>query len=198
MRIGYARVSTDDQKLRMQVTALEEAGCERIFEDRGISGGAVVKPEYEKALSIARAGDELVVWKLDRLARKVTFLIEEVARIEEAGLSFRSLTENIETRSVGGRLFFHVMAALAEFERDTIRERTKVGVAAARAAGKRIGRKPSISADQWKTARKLLMTEPPTPVTRVAEMLGVTRVTIYQRIKKDEKLMAWRKERKGR
>lgn len=196
MKIGYARVSTQEQNLRMQVAALRAAGCDRIYEDQGISGAAVVKPGYQQALDDAETGDELVVWKLDRIARKVSFLIEEIGRIEAAGLSFRSLTESIETASPGGRFFFHVMAALAELERDTIRQRTKAGVDAARAAGKRIGRKPTITPEQWKTARKLLMAEPPTPVVQVAEMLGVTRVTIYEHIKKDAELVEIRKRKR--
>ena len=196
MKIGYARVSTDEQNLRMQVMALREAGCERIFEDQGVSGAAVIKPQYEAALDHARAGDELVVWKLDRLARKVTFLIDAIERIEREGLSFRSLSEKIETASVGGRLFFHVMAALAEFERETIVERTTAGIAAARKAGKHVGRPPTITPERWKTVRKLLVADPPTPVTEIAKMLGVARVTVYDHIRKDPMLAAYRDSRR--
>ncbi len=125
MRIGYARVSIDEQSMPLQEKALREAGCTRIFRDEGVSGGAMFKPAYIEALEYARPGDELVVWKLDRLSRRLAFLLDEIAAIEARSLAFRSLTENIDTTAPGGEIFFHVIRALTGFERDTIEDRAR-------------------------------------------------------------------------
>jgi DNA invertase Pin-like site-specific DNA recombinase len=129
MLVGYARVSTHDQTLALQRDALQQAGCSRIFTDTA-SGARADRPGLEDALGFARPGDTLVVWKLDRLGRSLPHLLETVARLQERGVGFRSLTEQLDTTSSGGKLVFHVFAALAEFERDVIRERTQAGLAA--------------------------------------------------------------------
>lgn len=185
MLIGYARVSTPDQSVRSQVQALKAAGCEKVFSDEGVSGAAVFKPEYEEALTFARRGDTLVVWKLDRLSRRTRDLIDEVQRIEDAGMNFRSLQDAIDTNTSVGKFFFHVMAAIAELERDGIRERTKAGLAAARRAGKRLGRPPSISDDQWDIIRPMISEQTHT-IREISTLIGVSRQAIYRRLKKEE------------
>ena len=142
MLIGYARVSTDDQNTQLQTDALERAGCNRIFREKA-SGAKTDRPELARVLDTLRKGDVLVVWKLDRLGRSLPHLIELVADFETRGIGFRSLTENIDTTSATGRMFFHMMGALAQFERDRIRERTLAGLVAARAQGRFGGRPPS-------------------------------------------------------
>jgi len=132
MLIGYARVSTDDQNLALQRDALSAAGCERVFEDQGISGTTRVRLGLDSALTALASGDVLVVWKLDRLGRSLLHLIDTLAALGERGVGFRSLSEAIDTGSAGGRLVFHLMGALAEFERSLIVERTTAGLKAAR------------------------------------------------------------------
>src|SRR3954462_5866786 len=139
MLVGYARVSTQDQTLALQQDALTTASCERIFSDT-ISGAKADRPGLEQALAYVRTGDTLVVWKLDRLGRSLPHLIATIAALQERGIGFRSLTEQIDTTTSGGKLIFHVFAALAEFERDIIRERTQAGLIAARARGRKGGR----------------------------------------------------------
>src|SRR3954453_22725807 len=141
MLIGYARVSTTDQTLALQQDALTTAGCERIFTDTA-SGSKTDRPGLVEALTYARPGDTLVVWRLDRLGPSLKHLIETVTHLQETGIHFRSLQEQIDTGSSGGKLIFHVFGALAEFERDLIRERTKAGLVAARARG-RVGGRPT-------------------------------------------------------
>src|SRR6187397_2709116 len=138
MFISYARVSTEDQTLALQQDALQQAGCERIFTDTA-SGSRVDRPGLEEAIEYVRPGDTLVVWKLDRLGRSLPHLIDTIRQLQERGVGFKSLTEQIDTTTSGGKLIFHVFAALAEFERDVIRERTHAGLAAARARGRRGG-----------------------------------------------------------
>src|SRR5687767_648949 len=150
MLIGYARVSTTDQTLALQQDALQQAGCERVLTDLA-SGGAVERKGLEDALGFARTGDTLVVWKLDRLGRSLRHLIETINRMQARGVGFRSLTEQIDTTTSGGKLVFHVFGALAEFERDLIRERTQAGLRAARARG-RTGGRPKVLADAKKVA----------------------------------------------
>lgn len=152
MRIGYARVSTEDQKIDLQINALDKAGCERIFVDQGLSGGAFERPGLNEALSHLTQGDTLVVWRLDRLGRSLIKLVHLVDRLGKRGVEFHSLTENIDTSSSGGRLVFHMMAALSEFERSLISERTRAGMAAARLKGKHLGRPPALSADALEEA----------------------------------------------
>ena len=153
--IGYARVSTAEQDSALQTDALHKAGCERVFEDTA-SGAKADRPGLADALAYLRNGDVLVVWRLDRLGRSLPHLIETVGKLEARGVGFRSLTENIDTTTPGGRLIFHVFGALGQFERDLIRERTKAGLTAAAARGRKGGRKPVITADKLQRAREFL------------------------------------------
>jgi len=178
MLIGYARVSTADQRLDMQVDALERAGCERIFSDYA-SGRRADRAGLEALRSHLRPGDTLVVWKLDRLGRTVRQLVEMVAELNCAGINFASVTDGIDTSTPSGRFFFHVMAALAEMERDLVRERTRAGLSAAKARGRVGGRKPKLTKQQLTHARRLL-DDLTTTGAEVAETLGVSRSTLYR------------------
>jgi len=140
MRIGYARVSTQDQRSELQLDALAAAGCEQVFHEK-MSGKDKDRPELETCLKVVRQGDTLIVWRLDRLGRSLKDLVEIVHELQDRGIGLQSLTENIDTTNAGGKLIFHVFAALAEFERNLIRERTVAGLAAARARGRKGGRK---------------------------------------------------------
>ena len=153
--VGYARVSTAEQDTALQTDALRQAGCERIFEDTA-SGAKTDRPGLTDALAYLRKGDALVVWRLDRLGRSLPHLIETIADLEARGIGFRSLTENIDTTTAGGKLFFHVFGALAQFERDLIRERTKAGLDAARARGRKGGRKPVVTPEKRQRAKALV------------------------------------------
>ena len=155
VRIGYARVSTLEQEMALQLDALRAAGCDRIFEDRA-SGAKTDRPGLTQALAFVREGDVLVTWKLDRLARSLPNLIETVNQLEECGAGLQSLTEAIDTTTPGGRLIFHVFGALAQFERDLIRERTRAGLSAAASRGRRGGRKPVVTADKLSRAKSLI------------------------------------------
>lgn len=150
--IGYARVSTAEQDTALQTDALNKAGCDRIFEDT-ISGVKADRPGLAAALAYLREGDALVVWRLDRLGRSLPHLIDTISALEARGVGFRSLTESIDTTTSGGRLIFHVFGALGQFERDLIRERTKAGLSAAAARGRKGGRKPVVTADKLQRAR---------------------------------------------
>lgn len=145
MRIGYARVSTEEQSLDLQINALRRAGCTHIFTDYGISGKGFDRPGLHEAFNSLCAGSTLVVWRLDRLGRSLPKLIEFVDNLGQRGAEFQSLTEAIDTNSSGGRLIFHIMGALADFERTLISERTKAGMEAARQNGRHLGRKPSLT-----------------------------------------------------
>lgn len=160
MKIGYARVSTEDQNLDLQISALNGAGCSRLFSDHGISGSEFSRPGLRCALEALSAGDTLVVWRLDRLGRTLRKLVELVDELGARKVDFFSLTECINTTSSGGVLIFHVMAALAQFERSLISERTRAGMAAARKRGQHLGRRRSLSDDQWEEARGLLAISP--------------------------------------
>ena len=151
--IGYARVSTAEQDTALQTDALNKAGCERIFEDT-VSGSKTERPGLIASLEYLRDGDVLVVWRLDRLGRSLPHLIEIISALESHGVGFRSLTESIDTTTPGGRLIFHVFGALGQFERDLIRDRTKAGLAAAAARGRKGGRKPVITAEKLQKARE--------------------------------------------
>ncbi|WP_441711623.1 recombinase family protein [Hyphomicrobium sp. 2TAF46] len=146
MLIGYARVSTDDQNLDLQIDALNQARCDRIFCDQGYSGVLRSRPALDDAMLLLTPGDTLVTWKLDRLGRSLSHLISLVAELEVRGVAFRSISDAIDTRTAGGRLQFHMLGALAEFERSLISERTKAGMAAARARGTRLGRPAKLTA----------------------------------------------------
>jgi DNA invertase Pin-like site-specific DNA recombinase len=181
MLLGYARVSTDDQDAALQVDALKKAGCSKVFVDTA-SGALAERPELSRLLDQARAGDTLVVWRLDRLGRSIKHLIASLTDLNEREIGFRSLTENIDTTTPGGRLVFHIFAAMAEFERDLIRERTRAGLAAARQRGRQGGRPPTLSAKQVKTARELYDQRDMT-VEQIGEILGVSRTTIYRALR---------------
>jgi DNA invertase Pin-like site-specific DNA recombinase len=153
--VGYARVSTTDQDPALQLDALATAGCDRVFQDQA-SGAKADRPGLAAAMSFVRAGDVLVVWKLDRLGRSLPHLIETVNDLEARGVAFRSLTETIDTLTPGGRLIFHIFGALGQFERDLIRERTRAGLAAAVARGRKGGRKPVVTEDKLRRAKALV------------------------------------------
>jgi DNA invertase Pin-like site-specific DNA recombinase len=186
MLIGYARVPTEEQTAAGQVEALTKAGCERIFTDEGVSGAAVLKPELARALDFARPGDVLAIWRLDRLGRSLRDLIDTAQLLDQRHIGFRSLREAIDTTTASGRLYFHLMGAFAEFERDVIRERTVAGLLAARAGGKRLGRPPTISDEQWAVIKRQLKMTPPTPVSDLAALVGASRQAIYRRLKVEE------------
>jgi DNA invertase Pin-like site-specific DNA recombinase len=180
--LGYARVSTTDQDAALQVDALNAAGCYRVFVDT-ISGSLDQRPELTKLLDQLRPGDTLVVWRLDRLGRSIRHLIDQLTALQDKGIGFKSLQETIDTTSPGGRLVFHVFAALAEFERDLIKERTNAGLAAARARGRTGG--PRLSPHQVTTARRMYEQQDMT-VEQIGQVLGVSRTTIYRTLKRDQ------------
>lgn len=180
MFIGYARVSTDDQNLNLQRDALTGAGVEKIYEDR-LSGVKAARPGLEKALDVARAGDVLVVWRLDRLGRSLKDLIAMMETLEERGIELHSLQESITTHSSGGRLVFHLFGALAEFERNLIRERTQAGLSAARARGRKGGR-PKALDPQKRTLAVKLYSEGQHPIDEICQMMGISKPTLYSYI----------------
>ncbi|MCL1825739.1 MAG: recombinase family protein [Betaproteobacteria bacterium] len=174
--IGYARVSTAEQDTALQTDALRKAGCERIFEDT-VSGAKAERLGLGSALAYLRDGDVLMVWRLDRLGRSLAHLIEVVATLEARGIGFRSLTEAIDTTTSGGRLIFHVFGALGQFERDLIRERTKAGLTAAAARGRKGGRKPVITAERLQRARGHIAKG--LSVREAAARLKIGKTTLY-------------------
>lgn len=178
MLVGYARVSTQDQNPAMQLDALKAANCERVFVEKA-SGALRERPELKAALAYLRAGDTLVVWKLDRLARTLKQLVETVEGLAARDIGLRSLTEAIDTTTAGGRLIFHVFCALAEFERSVIRERTKAGLDAARTRGRHGGR-PLALDPKALTAAKALLADPDITVEDVAKRLNVAASTLYR------------------
>ena len=179
-RIGYARVSTDDQNLDLQRDALTKAGCEVIYEETA-SGKSSQRIELEHCRKALRSGDTLVVWRLDRLGRSLSDLVNIIGELEREGITFESLSEKIDTGSASGKLQFHVFAALAEFERNLIRERTLAGLTAARARGRVGGRKPKLSEKQIREI-KTLVSDPAAQVEDIAERYGVSRTTLYKRV----------------
>ena len=176
--VGYARVSTSGQLLDRQQHALAEAGCLRVFADK-LSGKDADRPELAACLDYLRPGDTLVVPSLDRLSRSLADLIQIVTTLRRRGIGFKSLHEALDTTTPGGRLVFHVFAALAEFIRELIVAGTREGLAAARARGARLGRPPAMTAEQIRHARDLL-TRPDNTVSSIARLLGVSRATIYK------------------
>jgi DNA invertase Pin-like site-specific DNA recombinase len=182
MIIGYARVSTDEQKLDLQMKALENVQCDKIFTDHGRSGLDFGRPGLEKALKKLKSGDALVVWRLDRLGRSLPALVTLMDQLGKRGVNFQSLTENINTTSSGGRLMFHMMAALAEFERSLISERTRAGLSAARARGCTLGRPKSLSPNQIADALEAIRGEK-TQMQDVAEELGVSIRTLRRSLR---------------
>jgi DNA invertase Pin-like site-specific DNA recombinase len=180
MLVGYARVSTQDQNPALQLDALQAAGCEMVFVEKA-SGAQLDRPELLAALEYLRAGDSLVVWKLDRLAHSLKQLIETVELLESRSIGLRSMTEAIDTTTAGGKLVFHVFGALAEFERSIIRERTKAGLDAARALGKKGGRPPALDAKDL-AAAKAMLSDPDITMEEVAKRLQVAPSTLYRHL----------------
>jgi DNA invertase Pin-like site-specific DNA recombinase len=181
MLIGYARVSTEEQNLDSQRDTLKQAGCERIFTDH-ISGTKARRPGLEEALSHLRAGDTLVVWRLDRLGRSLRHLIDTVTDLQEKDIEFKSLTEALDTTTSGGKLVFHIFGALAEFEREILRERTNAGLSAARARGRNGGRWKKLSDKQVEMARSLYASKTHTG-DEICKTLGIGRTTFYRYIR---------------
>ncbi|HAU0297844.1 TPA: recombinase family protein [Legionella pneumophila] len=182
MLIGYARVSTDDQKLNLQHDALKNAGCEKIFDDQ-ITGSKIQRPGLEAALEFAREGDIFVVWRLDRLSRSLKDLIEMVALLDSRKVGLRSLHESIDTSSSSGKLIFHIFGALAEFERNLIRERTHAGLQAARARGRKGGRPKKLSKDKEKLAQKLYEDKQHS-IIQICNLIGISKPTLYKYLNK--------------
>lgn len=182
MKIGYARVSTDEQNLDLQRQALEAAGCEAVYEDKGISGAANERPGLAEALAKVGPGDVLVVWKLDRLGRSLAHLIHVIDGLGKAGAGFVSLSESIDTTTAGGRLIFHMMGALAEFERSLIGERTSAGMKAAKRRGKHVGRPRALTEHQIAHARALIEAGQETRAG-VAELFGVDVATLRRALR---------------
>ncbi len=177
-RIGYARVSTEDQNLDLQREALKRAGCSKIYEETA-SGKSSGRPELEECRKALRTGDTLVVWRLDRLGRSLPDLVQIVAELKQHDIGFESLNEKIETGNAGGKLVINVFTALAEFERNLIRERTHAGLVAARARGRAGGRKPKLDAQQIREIKQL-MADTGISVSQIAERYKVSRTTIYK------------------
>jgi DNA invertase Pin-like site-specific DNA recombinase len=177
LRIGYARVSTEDQSLDLQIHALRQAGCERVFTDK-TSAVKPQRPGLSEARSHLREGDVLVVWKLDRLGRSVKGLVDLVSELAQQGVQFRSLTDGIDTTTPNGRFFFHMMASLAQMERELIAERTKAGLDAARKRGRMVGRKRRMTPSKIASAKQLLRGG--MAPREVAQNLGVSIPTLYR------------------
>lgn len=177
MLIGYARVSTQDQNLDLQTEALIKAGCQKVFDDK-MSGSRAQRPGLDKALEILREGDTLVVWKLDRLGRSVKNLVDLVGELHKQGVQFKSLTDAIDTGTPSGRFFFHVMASLAEMERELTVERTRAGLEVAKQLGRRGGRKRQMTDSKIESAKQLLANG--VPPKEVATNLGVSVPTLYR------------------
>lgn len=182
-RIGYARVSTQDQKLRMQLDALKAAQCDLIFKDHGISGGKASRPGLDNALKTLKRGDALIVLKLDRLGRSVQHLSDLLVRFGNEGIHFCSLAEGINTTTPGGKLVYHLFAAFAEFQRDIIRESTVLGLAAAKQRGKALGRPPSLSIETILAGHRAVMQQG-VPINEVAQLYKVSPTTITRGFKR--------------
>jgi len=180
MLIGYARVSTDDQNLDLQKDALKQAGCERILEDK-LSGSKAERPGLKAAINFAGQGDTLVVWRLDRLSRSLKELIEMVTLLESKKIGLKSLQESIDTSSSAGRLIFHIFGALAEFERNLIRERTQAGLMAARARGRKGGRPKSLDSEK-RLLTVSLYDEKKYTVNQICRMMMISKPTLYKYI----------------
>jgi DNA invertase Pin-like site-specific DNA recombinase len=180
MLIGYARVSTVDQTLALQQDALEKAGCERIFTDTA-SGAKAERIGLADAVAYAREGDVLVVWRLDRLGRSLKHLIETITSLNERGIGFKSITEAIDTTTSGGKLIFHIFGALAEFERDIIRERTHAGLTAARARGRKGGR-PRVLTPKKAQMAQALYNDKNNTISEICRTLNISRATLYRYI----------------
>jgi len=183
MKIGYARVSTDDQQLHLQLDALTTAGCTQIFHDEGISGAQVQRPGLDAALTALTPGDVLVVWRLDRLGRSMPHLVSLVHTLGLQGVGFQSLMEAMNTTTAGGKLVFHIMGALAEFERALIAERSQAGMQAARRRGTHLGRPGKLTREQVVHAVRMVRDGMET-VSGMASLYGVDRVTLHRALKR--------------
>lgn len=183
--VGYARVSTEGQRLDLQLDALTRAGCQTIYQDHGVSGAKAVRPGLDAALETLQEGDTLVVYKLDRLGRSVLHLADLITRLDKDGVQFNSLTEGIDTTSAGGRLVFHIFAGVAEFGRDLIRENTLEGLRAARERGSRIGRPPLLTDDDIQKARQCICEEGKT-LRQTARWLGVSESTLQRAMRRSK------------
>src|SRR3954467_10624907 len=181
MLIGYARVSTLDQTLALQQDALTVAGCEQLYTDTA-SGSVTDRPGLAQALSHLRSGDTLVVWRLDRLGRSLAHLIDTIRQLQERGIGFRSLQEQLDTTTSGGKLVFHVFGTLAEFERDLIRERTHAGLAAAPARGRLFGR-PKVLTPRKVEQLRTVAADERTTVGEICQTLGISRATFYRYVR---------------
>jgi DNA invertase Pin-like site-specific DNA recombinase len=182
MDIGYARVSTGEQTLHLQLDAFAHAGCGRVFEETA-SGAKSDRPVLAEAIAFLRPGDALVVWRLDRLGRSLKHLIDVVTELEHRGIGFKSLTEQIDSTTAGGKLIFHVFGALAEFERDLVRERTNAGLAAARARGRTGGRPKKLTDPNALALAHRLYHDEQTDVATICRTLGISRATLYRALK---------------
>src|SRR3989339_367820 len=178
LQVGYARVSTQDQNLDLQKDALKSAGCKKIYTDTA-SGAKDERKGLSKAIEYLRKGDTLVIWKLDRLGRSVKQLIETVKMLNERGIGLKSLQESIDTTTSGGKLIFHVFGALAEFERDVIRERTNAGLQAARARGRHGGRPVTVDVKKIKLA-KVMLKDRNNSIGEICRTVGISRTTFYR------------------
>lgn len=198
MKVGYARVSTQDQKLELQTNELEKYGCEKIFKEK--KGAVKDRPELDKLVAHLRSGDVVVVWKLDRLGRSLRHLIDLVAQFREMEVDFVSLSDNIDTTTAQGRLIFNIFASFAEFERELISERTKAGLKAAREKGRVGGRKPGLT-DEAKTkawAAHQLYENGEMPISAILKQLSVSRATFYRYLEWAKKNLEIRPKRKKR
>jgi DNA invertase Pin-like site-specific DNA recombinase len=182
MKIGYARVSTDDQNMSLQLDALQAAGCGKVFQDH-VSGAVVKRPGLDAALAALQPGDVLTVWRLDRLGRTMPHLVSTVADFAERGIGFQSITEAMDTTTAGGELLFHVMGALAQFERRLNAERSRAGIEAARRRGKHLGRPADLTPEKIRHARQMIESEEQS-VSSMAKLLGVHRVTLHKALKR--------------
>jgi DNA invertase Pin-like site-specific DNA recombinase len=181
MKVGYARVSTADQNLDLQIKGLKKVGCKKIFKDEGVSGAKADRPGLQEAIDYVRAGDQIVVWKLDRLGRSLPHLIKTVESFAAEGIEFQSISENIDTSTPSGRLFFHIMASIAQFERELIQERTQAGLAAARARGRTGGRPKALTPAQEKRCQELSLNYD-LGVPEICKMVGCSRSAYYRAI----------------
>ncbi len=185
MKIGYTRVSTEEQNLDLQRNALRKVGCRKIFEDRGVSGAAQQRPGLDDALSAMKKGDTLVVWKLDRLGRSLPHLIDIIRQLGERDCGFQSTTEGMDTSTPAGELLFNIVGSLAQFERALLIERTNAGIAAARQRGTVLGRKHALTPEKLRAADRAL-----SDGESAARALGVDRATLYRALAKRDKLKA--------
>ncbi|MDA0911045.1 MAG: recombinase family protein [Proteobacteria bacterium] len=183
MKIGYARISTLEQNLDLQIDALKKAGCEKIITDE-ISGSVADRPGLEKLKAVLRKDDTLVVWRLDRLGRTLKHLIEWINELDEQNIGFKSLQESIDTTSSSGKLIFHIFGALSEFERNLIRERTRAGIEAARSRGRQGGRPRKLNKDKRQLAIDLYKGKKHS-LRQICEMTGISKPTLYKYVRED-------------